>query len=71
MMVMWQAFYAKVPKGILDSSYFGDHIMEANQQDQIFPDWSSNSGIEFWEPDDLYMEWLIFLYGIWDKVEYL
>ncbi|MGY5864464.1 MAG: hypothetical protein RTV41_07650 [Candidatus Thorarchaeota archaeon] len=45
--------------------------MQVNQQEQIFPDWSSNSGIEFWEPDDLYMEWLVFLYGIWEKVEYL
>jgi hypothetical protein len=46
--------------------------MEINQQTQeVFPDWTSTSGIEFWQPDVLYIEWLVFLYGIWEKVEYL
>ncbi|MHA1943723.1 MAG: hypothetical protein ACW96M_04940 [Candidatus Thorarchaeota archaeon] len=45
--------------------------MESNQQEQVFPDWMSNTGIDFWQPDELYMEWLIFLFGIWEKVEYL
>ncbi|MFX1482490.1 MAG: hypothetical protein ACFFCP_04790 [Promethearchaeota archaeon] len=45
--------------------------MEVNQDDKVFPDWSTNSGIDFWKPDDLYMEWIQFLFGIWEKVEYL
>ncbi|MFW9963415.1 MAG: hypothetical protein ACFFCX_07620 [Candidatus Sifarchaeia archaeon] len=41
------------------------------KQDEVFPDWMSTSGIDFWEPDTLYIEWLMFLYGIWDSVDYL
>ena len=46
--------------------------MELSQQNQDpFPDWASTSGIAFWQPDDLYIEWITFLYGIWETVEYL
>ncbi|MFW9770331.1 MAG: hypothetical protein ACFFEM_16050 [Candidatus Thorarchaeota archaeon] len=45
--------------------------MDISQQDQIFPDWTTSSGIDFWEPDELYMEWLRFLDGMWERVEYL
>jgi len=43
-------------------------MIEVNQ---TFPDWTSDTQIDFWEPDELYVEWLIFLDGIWRKVEYL
>jgi hypothetical protein len=36
-----------------------------------FPEWSSSSGMGFWEPDPLYIEWITFLYTIWEKVDYL
>jgi len=83
-MVMCQALNAKIPIGILDklessknyssnlvnSRIIGEHIMEL-KQDEVFPEWMSTSGIDFWEPDKLYIEWLIFLYGIWESVDYL
>jgi hypothetical protein len=45
--------------------------MDINQEDQIVPEWTTDSGIDFWEPEELYMEWLGFLYRIWQSVEYL
>ncbi|MFW9962911.1 MAG: hypothetical protein ACFFCX_05080 [Candidatus Sifarchaeia archaeon] len=45
--------------------------MELKQDEEVFPDWISTSGIDFWEPDKLYVEWLMFLYGIWESVNYL
>ncbi|MHA1928675.1 MAG: hypothetical protein ACTSV2_08885 [Candidatus Thorarchaeota archaeon] len=46
-------------------------MMIQNDRQDIYPEWTSTSGIEFWEPDRLYIEWLTFLYTIWQKVEYL
>lgn len=46
--------------------------MQMDEENQsIFPDWATASGIEFWHPDELYMEWQMFLYGIWENVQYL
>lgn len=46
--------------------------MQLSQQNQdVFPDWSSSSEISFWQPDELYIEWITFLYSIWEKVDYL
>ena len=45
--------------------------METNREAQTYPDWTSNAEIDFWEPDDLYMEWQVFLQGIWRRIEYL
>jgi hypothetical protein len=53
-------------------SYIGEFVMELNEQNQVvIPDWASTSGIEFWQPDELFIEWITFLYGIWETVEYL
>lgn len=46
-------------------------MMQLNQEQDVFPDWMSTSGISFWQPDQLYIEWITFLYGIWESVEYL
>jgi hypothetical protein len=43
---------------------------ETNEPNPL-PEWMSSSGLGFWEPDLLYVEWMTFLYTIWDKVEYL
>jgi hypothetical protein len=52
--------------------YNGEQVMQLNQQNQeVFPEWASTSGIEFWQPDELFIEWITFLYGIWETVEYL
>ena len=54
------------------STVCGEQLMELSQQNQaVFPDWTSTSSIEFWEPDQLFIEWITFLYGIWETVEYL
>jgi len=47
--------------------------MLTNQNDEPspYPDWMSSSGLGFWEPDRLYIEWISFLYTIWEKVDYL
>ena len=46
--------------------------MQMEEENQnVFPDWTTKSGIEFWHPDELYMEWQMFLYGIWENVQYL
>ena len=46
--------------------------MQMDEENQnVFPDWTATSGIEFWHPDELYMEWQTFLYGIWENVQYL
>jgi len=42
-----------------------------SQSQDPFPEWTSTSGIEFWEPDQLFIEWITFLYGIWETIEYL
>ena len=39
--------------------------------ERTLPEWTSNSMLDIWEPDKLYIEWLTFLYGIWKSVEYL
>jgi len=46
-------------------------LMNQNDEPSPFPDWTSNSGLGFWEPDRLYIEWITFLYTIWAKVDYL
>ena len=43
---------------------------QVNEQD-LYPEWTSTSGLDIWEPDTLYIEWLTFLYSIWQKVDYL
>jgi hypothetical protein len=42
-----------------------------DEESNVFPSWSSSSGIKFWEPDNLFIEWITFLYSIWQKVDYL
>ncbi len=39
--------------------------------DEIGPAWLDSNKIGFWEPDDLYLEWMTFLYTLWDNIEYL
>ena len=52
--------------------FIGEQVMELYSQNQeIFPEWASTSGIDFWQPDELFIEWITFLYGIWETVEYL
>ncbi|TFG04433.1 hypothetical protein EU538_12320 [Candidatus Thorarchaeota archaeon] len=41
------------------------------QETSIWPEWVSTSGVDLWQPDVLYMEWLVFLFKLWDNVEYL
>jgi len=54
------------------STVCGEQEMELSQQNQgPYPDWATTSGIDFWAPDQLFIEWMTFLYGIWDTVEYL
>ncbi|MBN2231015.1 MAG: hypothetical protein JW779_15625 [Candidatus Thorarchaeota archaeon] len=48
--------------------------MLTHQNEEIpetFPPYVSNAGLDFWEPDQLYIEWIAFLYAIWEKVDYL
>ncbi|MDH4213436.1 MAG: hypothetical protein ACFFCT_11485 [Candidatus Odinarchaeota archaeon] len=42
-----------------------------NEEPNPYPDWTSSSELKFWEPDRLYIEWITFLYAIWEKVDYL
>ena len=35
------------------------------------PEWTEDSGLGFWEPDPLFVEWSVFLYTIWQRVDYL
>jgi hypothetical protein len=50
----------------------GENEMELSQQNQEgFPEWTATSEITFWQPDELFIEWMTFLYGIWETVEYL
>ena len=39
--------------------------------EKTVPEWTSTSGIDLWEPDSLYIQWLTFLFSIWNGVEYL
>ncbi|MHA1138221.1 MAG: hypothetical protein ACTSSE_17210 [Candidatus Thorarchaeota archaeon] len=45
-------------------------INQGNGQD-LYPEWTSTSGLELWQPSDFYIEWLAFLNSIWQKVDYL
>jgi len=46
-------------------------LMKSFDNQKVLPEWTANSGLEIWQPDNLYIEWLTFLYTIWQKVEYL
>jgi hypothetical protein len=46
-------------------------LTDQNNDTSPLPDWLSSSGLGFWEPDKLYIEWITFLYAIWEKVDYL
>jgi len=46
-------------------------LMNTIDAQEVFPQWSANSGLDLWRPDDLYIQWLTFLYSIWQKVDYL
>ena len=45
--------------------------MNENAQQELLPEYLTTSGIDLWEPDVLYAEWLGFLDGIWKRVDYL
>ncbi len=48
------------------------NMLTTQSNDQgLYPDWTSTSGVALWEPDPLYIEWLTFLYLLWEKVDYL
>ena len=42
-----------------------------NAEQELLPEYLKTSGIDLWEPDELYAEWLGFLQGIWKRVDYL
>ena len=46
-------------------------LTEQDNDASPFPDWLSSPGLGFWEPDRLYVEWISFLYAIWERVDYL
>ena len=35
------------------------------------PSWLDENTIGFWEPDELFIEWMNFLITLWDHVDYL
>jgi hypothetical protein len=39
--------------------------------DKHLPEWTEDTGLRFWEPDPLIVEWFTFLYTIWHRVDYL
>ena len=51
----------------------GEQIMLTTQSNEqgLYPEWTSTTGLELWEPDSLYIEWLTFLYLLWERVDYL
>ncbi len=36
-----------------------------------YPEWADTSGLELWEPDRLYAEWMTLLYSLWHRIDYV
>jgi len=41
------------------------------ESENPFPEWTDTSGMGFWEPDKLYIEWMTFLYSLWYRIDYV
>jgi len=51
----------------------GEKVMLTKQIeiDNPYPEWADTSGLELWEPDRLYAEWMTLLYSLWHRIDYV
>jgi hypothetical protein len=46
-------------------------FMYQETEEDPFPEWTLSIGMGLLEPNSLYMQWMTFLYSIWQKIDYV